>query len=97
MSSMLSSTASCCAVQVSAEATDDCTDVDQTSDSADTSDSCCEGSACDCTCCIHISLFNTGISSTASVGEVMREYYGYSEPLTQSSPFGIFHPPLDLI
>lgn len=75
--------------------------VDQLDDSCDTegsteSDSCCEGSSCDCTCCVHISLFNTSFGQLSFLGESEKDIYDYVDTHGATVPFSIFHPPLIL-
>lgn len=88
-SSIMFSTESCCASQPT-DTQDDTCDIDDTKQA----DTCCEGAVCDCTCCIHISLFNTSFGELSFQEEIEDEIFQYvdAQPLLISSPF--FHPPL---
>jgi len=83
------STGNCCASTLLLDESSDCD-----SEETEKSDSCCEGSACDCTCCIHVSLFNTSFGELSFQGEAEKEIYIYSDNYGFSIPFLIFHPPV---
>ena len=57
-------------------------------------DSCCDGTVCDCTCCIHVSLFNTSFGKLSYQGEAEKDIYSYVDTYGFSIPFPIFHPPV---
>lgn len=57
-------------------------------------ESCCDGAVCDCTCCIHISLFNTSFGELSFQGEAEKEIYNYVDTYGFNIPFPIFHPPV---
>jgi len=79
----------CCASKPSKDQEDTCDLGDQ-----DQTDSCCEGADCDCSCCIHISLFSTSFAKLSFSEGVQQEVYNYSDTYSYGVPFSIFHPPL---
>ena len=88
-SSIIFSTDNCCTSTLLVDAETDC-DMEE----SEKADSCCEGSVCDCTCCIHVSLFNTSFGELSFQGETEKDIYSYVDTYGASIPFPIFHPPL---
>lgn len=93
LSSMMASQETCCAAKNLEDSTEEC-ELDKANTTAD---SCCEGATCDCTCCIHISLFNTSFSTLIFQGENAKDFHSYADINGYNVPFPIFHPPLFLI
>lgn len=86
---MMFSTENCCASTLAVQAETDCGIDDKKK-----SDSCCEGSDCDCTCCIHISLFKTSFGELSFQGEAEKDIYSYVDTCGFSIPLPVFHPPV---
>ncbi len=89
ISSTLFSMERCCAAKSNEDQDDTCDLGDQ-----DKTDSCCEGTDCDCSCCIHISLFSTSFAELSFSEGIQKEVYIYSDTYSYGAPFSIFHPPL---
>lgn len=89
LSSIMFSTENCCTSTLVIDSELDC-DIND-SKKADT---CCENNVCDCSCCIHVSLFNTSFGELYCQEEAGKDIYNYVDTYVFSIPFPIFHPPL---
>ncbi len=88
-SSIMFSTDNCCTSTLVLDGDTDCDTVE-----TESANLCCEGSVCDCTCCIHVSLFNTSFGELSYQGEAEKDIYNYADTYGFSIPFPIFHPPV---
>jgi hypothetical protein len=88
-SSIMFSTENCCTSTLLVDSEIDC-DIDDT----ENANSCCDSTDCDCTCCIHVSLFNTSFGELSYQGEAEKDIYIYVNVYGSSIPFPIFHPPV---
>jgi len=91
ISSYIMSIEGCCA-KTALEQTDRC--VDKTADDAAKADTCCEGDACDCSCCFHISLYSTFLTNIGNFDVQEADRYMYISILGTPTTFPVFHPPL---